>query len=229
DARIDQGVGDVTDQFHDQPQQGEDEQRAEHHRIVAVDRRFETHQAQAVEGEDHLDEQGAGEEDADEGGGETGNDQQHGVAEYVAVEHAMVGQALGPGGDHVLLVDLVEEAVLGQQGQGGEVAYDQSGDRQHQVPEVVENLAAEAEFFEVVRGQPAQREPVPVAATGEQHDQQNGEEKGRDGVTDDDRRTGPDVEGAAVAGGLGDAQWNGHQIHDQGAPETERDRYRHLL
>jgi hypothetical protein len=78
----------------------------------------------------------------------------------VAVQHAVLAQALGLGGDHVLFVDFVEEAVLGQQGHGGEVADHQRRDRQHQVPEVVEDLAAPAQLVEVVGGQPAQREPV---------------------------------------------------------------------
>ena len=38
DARIDQGIGDVADQFHHQPHQAEDVQGAEDHRVVAVDR-----------------------------------------------------------------------------------------------------------------------------------------------------------------------------------------------
>ena len=58
--------------------------------------------------------------------GEAGDDQQHGVAEDVAVEHPAFGQALGPRGDHVLLVDLFQEAVLGQHGQAGEAADHQA-------------------------------------------------------------------------------------------------------
>ena len=42
--------------------------------------------------------------------GKAGDDDQHRVAEDVAVEHPPLGQPLGAGGQHVLLVDLVEEA-----------------------------------------------------------------------------------------------------------------------
>src|SRR3990167_5899493 len=107
----------------------------------------------------------------------------------MAIEHAVVAQALGASGDHVLFVDLIEKAVFGQQRQGGEVADYQGGNGQRQVPEIVEQLAGKTQLVEIVRRQPAQREPIPVAAASKQHDQQNGEEEGGDGVTDDDRRS----------------------------------------
>ena len=70
--------------------------------------------------------------------GKAGDDDQHGVAEDVAVEHAALAQALGARGQHVLLVDLVEEGVLGQHGEAGEAADHQRQHRQRHVPEVVE-------------------------------------------------------------------------------------------
>src|SRR3546814_5298151 len=63
-------------------------------------------------------------------------DQQHGVAEHVAVEHALLREALGAGGNDVLLAQLVEEGVLGQHGQGGKAADHHGDDRQGQVPEI---------------------------------------------------------------------------------------------
>src|SRR5690606_476722 len=194
-----------------------------------VDGRLEAEQAEAVEGEDHLDQQGTGEEYADQGCREAGDDQQHGVAEHVAVEHAVFRQALGPRGDHVLLADLVEEAVLGQHGQGGEAADDHRRDRQHQMPQVVGDLAPGAQLLPVVGGQPAQREPVEITATGEQYDQQNRQQEAGNGIADDDQRTGPDIEGRAVADGLAYAQGNGDQIGDQRGPQPQGDGHRHLL
>src|SRR5882757_8570163 len=85
DPWVDQRVGHVLHQLHHQPEQGEDVERGEHHGIVALDRGLVAEIAEAVEREDHLDEQGAGEQDADEGAGEAGDDDQHGVAEDVAV------------------------------------------------------------------------------------------------------------------------------------------------
>jgi hypothetical protein len=49
--------------------------------------------------------------------GKTRDHDQHRVAEHMAVKHPPLGQALGLGGHHVLLLDLVEEAVLRQQRQ----------------------------------------------------------------------------------------------------------------
>ena len=62
DARIDPGVGEVGDQVHHQPDQREDVERREHHRIVAVEHALEAEQPEPVEREDRLDQQRAGEE-----------------------------------------------------------------------------------------------------------------------------------------------------------------------
>ena len=48
--------------------------------------------------------------------GKAGDDDQHGVAEDMAIEHAPFGQALGTRRQHILLADLLEEGVLGQHG-----------------------------------------------------------------------------------------------------------------
>ena len=58
----------------------------------------------------------------DEGTREAGDDQQHGVAEHVAVEHLVLAQALRARRHHVLLADLVQERVLGQERRGRERA-----------------------------------------------------------------------------------------------------------
>src|SRR2546427_1588602 len=108
DPRIDPGIGEVRDEVHDQPDKGEDVERREHHRIVAVEHALEAEQAEPVEREDRLDQQRAGKERMDEGAGKPGDDDQHGVAENVAVERLTVVAALGARREHVLLTDLVE-------------------------------------------------------------------------------------------------------------------------
>jgi len=49
DARVDQHVGQVADQFQEQADQCEDVERGEHNRVVAVDRRLEAEEAETVE------------------------------------------------------------------------------------------------------------------------------------------------------------------------------------
>ena len=112
DARVDHHVCQVADQLQHQADQREHVERAEHDRVVAVDRGLESEQAQPVEREDDLDQQRAGEQDADERRRKSGDDQQHRVAEHMAVQHAALGQPLGARGQHVLLVDLVDEEFL---------------------------------------------------------------------------------------------------------------------
>src|SRR3984893_743815 len=83
DARIDPGIGEVGDQVHHEPEQGEDKERREHHRIVAVEQALEAEQAETVERKDRLDQERAGEEGANERARKARNDDQHGVAENV--------------------------------------------------------------------------------------------------------------------------------------------------
>src|SRR5579883_749720 len=91
DARIDHGVGEVGDQIYDKTEKRENVEVAEDHRIVAVHQRIVREIAEAVEREDLLDEQGAGKESADERAGEAGDDDQHRIAEDMAVEHLALG------------------------------------------------------------------------------------------------------------------------------------------
>ena len=106
-------------------------------------------QAEAVEREDGLDQQRAREEGVDEGAGKAGDDQQHGVAEHVAVEHLALVEALGLRGHHVLLADLVEERVARQERHGGEGAERHGDQRQHEVPEVVGDLAEQRSWCQL--------------------------------------------------------------------------------
>ena len=97
------------------------------------------------------------------------------------------------------------------------------------MPEVVGDLAQGRELVEVIRHQPAHREPVQRSAAGEGDDQQHGEQERRHGVADDDGGAAPDVEAAAVAGRLADAQGNRHQVGDQRGPEPEGNGHRHFF
>ncbi|MNC78979.1 hypothetical protein D3C75_1313290 [compost metagenome] len=67
----------------------------------------------------------------------------------MTVQHPTFAQALGPGGDDVLAGDFVEKGVFGQQGQGRKTADHQRTDRQHQVPEVIGQLAQQAQLVKV--------------------------------------------------------------------------------
>src|SRR6202011_3625912 len=95
DARIDPSISEIGDQIYDEPDQRKNVERGEHHGIVAVEHAFEAEQAEPVEREDDLDQQRAGEERVDERAGEPGDDQQHGIAKDVAVEHLVLAAALG--------------------------------------------------------------------------------------------------------------------------------------
>jgi hypothetical protein len=69
-----------------------------------------------------------------------------------------------------------------------------------------------------------EREPLEEAAAGEQDDEERGDQEARDRVADEHDRTAGEVEAAAVADRLGDAERDGDQVDQQGGPEAERDR-----
>src|SRR5262249_52596556 len=72
DTRVDRHVREVTDQVQQEADERVDVERAKHDRVVAVDRRLEAEEPESVEGEDHLDEERAGQEDSNEGRREAG-------------------------------------------------------------------------------------------------------------------------------------------------------------
>ena len=54
-ARIDQRIDKVCDELHHYAEQGKDEERGKHHRVVAVDDAFEAEQAKAGQRENGFD------------------------------------------------------------------------------------------------------------------------------------------------------------------------------
>ena len=147
----------------------------------------------------------------------------------MAIEHPVLGQALGSRRHHVLLVDLLEEGVLGQHGEGGEGTHHHGDERQRHMPEVVSDAGWPGQAIPVVRDQAAQGEPLGEAPAGEQQDQQDGEEKGGNGVADGHDARGPGIEARSVAHRLGDAERDRDQVGDERGPKADRDRDRHLL
>ena len=97
------------------------------------------------------------------------------------------------------------------------------------MPEIIAHLAQQAQFIEIIRGQPPQREPLEVGAAREEDDQQQAEQEAGNGKTDDDGGAAPHIEAAAVLHCLADAQRYGYQIGDHGAPQTERNGHRQTL
>ncbi|MNM76642.1 hypothetical protein D3C81_884720 [compost metagenome] len=143
-------------------------------------------------------------------------------------QHAALAQALGARGQHVLLADFLQEGVLGQHGHHGEAAHHRGGDRQHQVPQVVHHLAHQRQLLPVVRGQPAQREPLHEGAAAEQHQQQHAQHEAGNRIADQHDDAGDHVEAAARPDRLGDAERHRYQVGQEKRPQTQADRHRQL-
>ena len=101
--------------------------------------------------------------------------------------------------------------------------------RQRKVPEIVGDLQIPGQLRPILRDEPAQREDLEERPAGEQHDHEHGEQKSRDGVSDDDHRAGRHVEAGAVAHRLADAERNRDGVGEQRHPQPERDRHRQFL
>ena len=161
--------------------------------------------------------------------GKAGDHDQHRVAEDVPVEDAPLVEALGAGGEHILLADLLEERILGQQRERSKAADDQRREWQRQMPEIVQDPVPPVQLRPIAGDEPAQREPLEVAAPGEQDDQEHGEQEARHRIADRDHGAGPQVEAAPVADRLANAQRDRDQIGDQRRPQAQGDRDRQLL
>ena len=70
DAAIDEGVNEIADKLGDETDEGQQVEGAKNDRVVAIDRRLKAEEAETVERKDDLRQQGAGKEDAHEGGRE---------------------------------------------------------------------------------------------------------------------------------------------------------------
>src|SRR5215467_1870025 len=140
DPRIDPRVRQVRDQVHDNANEREDVERSEHHRVVAIENALETEEAQPVERENSFDQQRAREERVHESRRKSGNDDQHGIAENVSVEHLVARAALGTRCQNILLANLFQERVLSQQRHRRERRQRHRDDRQGQMPEIIENF-----------------------------------------------------------------------------------------
>src|SRR5689334_12770762 len=229
DTRVDPRVGQIGNQIHNDANQREYEKRGEDDGIVAVENAFEPQQAEAIERKNRFDQERTGEKGVHEGGWEASDNDQHGIPEYVAVEHLVAGAAFGPRREHILLADFLKKRVFGEQGHRRECRQRHGENRQRQMPKIVEDLLPPRKLPPTLRYQPAQRKPVKERAPGEKDDQQNGEEKPGDCVADDNDAGGPDVETGTIAHCFSDTKRNRDQVCQQRHPDPERHRYRQLL
>src|SRR6476646_6087836 len=119
DTRIDPRGGEVGNQIHDNADEREDVERREDHRVIAIEHALETKQSQSDERENDFDKQRAGEESVNERGRKSGNDDQHGIAEDVAVEHLVSRAALGARRQDILVANVFQGRVVRQQRYSG--------------------------------------------------------------------------------------------------------------
>src|SRR5690606_5035443 len=97
------------------------------------------------------------------------------------------------------------------------------------MPEVIPQLAQQAQLIKVARSKTTQREPFKIGAAGEEHDQQNAQQEAGNRVQNGNNGTAHHIKMTAVANRFADSQGNRNQINQQGAPEAERDRDRQLF
>src|SRR5262245_26544071 len=108
DARIDQCIDEIRNKVNDEAKQRKNVERRKHHRIVAIDHALKAQEPQAIERENRLDQQRTREECVNERAGEASDDQQHGIAEHMAIEDLALSQSLRLRRQYVLLAYLVQ-------------------------------------------------------------------------------------------------------------------------
>ena len=86
------------------------------------------------------------------------------------------------------------------------------------MPKVVGHFLIPGQGVKIGGNQPAQREQVVVAAPGKKDDQQNGKQKGRNGIANNNKCATPDIKTAAVVNRFADPKGYRHQIDDERTP-----------
>ena len=127
--------------------------------------------------------------------GNPGDDDQHGVAKHVSVQHAPFRQSLGAGGEYDCLLISSRNEFLVSMVSVAKAADGQREQGQRQVPQVVRDLAEPAELLPILRGKAAQGEDVQVVAAGQQDDQRNRQNEAWNGVADEDHGAGDESKG----------------------------------
>ena len=173
-------------------------------------------EAHARNVERHLDEEGAGEEEA-EVMPEGGRDRDQGIAEGVDVDDTTETEALGARGPHVVGAEVFQQAVAGKERERGEGADGHAGEGQDGV---VEASAPR----EAVPGKALGREPTELEA--EHLQQGHGEDVARDRVEDEQTLRAQRVEPAVALERLEHAERQGNPVGDGHGPEPEPERER---
>src|SRR6185437_6187236 len=140
DARVDPCVSQIGNQVNDHADQRKYVKRGKDDGIVAVENTFEPEQADAIERKNCFDQKRSREKGVYEGGGKTGDNDEHGVAEDVAVKHLVAAATLGARRQHILLADFFEKRILGEQRHRRKCRQRHRKDRQRQMPEIVEDF-----------------------------------------------------------------------------------------
>src|SRR3989454_10070908 len=135
-ARVDRLVQEIGGEVHHHGVHRDlDGHRLDHRKVAAL--YGEDHLApDAGDREEALDEEGAGEQPR-QLKQDMGDDRNRRVAQDVHPHHAVLAQALGAGGAHVVLVDLVEKEAAVQAYVRGKRNRDADDDRQHAVAQQV--------------------------------------------------------------------------------------------
>ena len=222
-ARIDH-IAEIGDQL-GRGDQREQVQRAEHDRIVAPHDRLVRQQPEAVEREQRLDQQAAGEERADERGRKADDQRQHRMRNTCfparcarSFARAVSTYCRRIWSRNAFFVSIVTTAKLPTTDAviGSAMCL------------VVEHFADERQLREVVR-RGAQREQLPERAAAEQHEQQHAEHEARNRIADEHDEARRDVERRAVAHRLCDAERHRYQVREEERPQPDADRHGQLL
>ena len=216
DTRVGQGVSGVGQQVAGQGQHRAEHQIAHDERIIPGHDRLVKQLPQPRQGENGFDDDRTTDEPG-HGQAQDGDDRKQGVAQGVPVDDHVFGQALGPGGQDVVLAQHLEHGRAQKARHAGQTPEGINEYGQQQMPAQVGQLAQGRKHGIVHGGQAGNRQYGPVDAEKE-HEQQGQPEAGH-GEADKDQHRGGAVEQSALAPGRDDADGHGdgqgeHQRND---------------
>ena len=90
------------------------------------------------------------------------------------------------------------------------------------MPKVVGHFLIPGQGVKIGGNQPAKREQVVVASPGKKDNQQNGKQKGRYGIADNNKCAAPDIKSTAIVYRFADPKRDRHQINDERTPQPKR-------
>ncbi len=153
-----------------------------------------------------------------------GGDRDQGIPQGVAQNCLAVRQALGKRRAHIVLVELFHHGIFHQERDGGETADRVAQNRQEHMGDIIADLAEKGKLFEIIGHKAADGEYIKEAAASEKDDQNNSQNKRRDGIAYKNKNTRNLIEDQPMRKGFFHTERDADQVCEKQACDAESER-----